>query len=87
MRRHLEERHPSWRSLLSGSSISKEMIAFAKEIKITDVEEAKLGIPTQHHDNWSAVSSQIYDARRMNCLPVVGADLRGQSPVQLRQRR
>lgn len=60
------------------------MVAFANEIEITDEEEANLKIPAHHRNNWSALSSQIYDARRMNSIPV-GDDLRGQSPVRSRQ--
>lgn len=63
------------------SSNSKEMTAFSKEIKITDDEEEKLGISSEYRDNWSAVLAQIYDARRMNCLPSVGDPQHGQSLV------
>jgi hypothetical protein len=79
IRRHLQERHPSWETNMSAT----EFKTFSDNILISSDEETRLGISENLH-GCSIVMSEVYDNRRMNALPTV-RDIRGDSPRRTRQ--
>jgi hypothetical protein len=80
MRRHLQERHPSWETNIS----STELKIFSDSISISNDEEIRLGIPESFHGR-SIIANEVYDNRRLNALPTIH-DTHGDSPQRTRQR-
>jgi len=72
--RHLQERHPSWESNVTG-----EVQEFREKIMITDEEENRLNIPEEKR-GWSAIIyADAHDLRRLNQIPSI-RDSRTDSP-------
>lgn len=84
MRQHLDDRHPDWRGTIHSGS--KEFRAFQQEIAISSEEEARIGIPEAKHGDWSVVSQDMYDRRRMNYMHHT-EDCHGASPTTERRIR
>lgn len=79
IQRHLDERHPSWRTCTG-----KEASTFIDAVQITDEEEKKLGIPEDKRGCNVQVRADSLDARRLGRLPSIN-DCHGESPRRNRQ--
>ena len=82
MRRHLQERHPSWETNIAPG---RNLHEFCTKITITNEEEARLGIPEEYQGR-SVVAQAAYDACRSQHLPST-RDIHGDSPRRPRHAR